>query len=101
MAKRLTYRDLKCPDCGYSLEGLTQPVCPECGEGFDPDWLYSVDYAHAIQWTPRRMAAAWFMGVVAIAGVGIGAFNAGGEFVCMLMAVLGVGAAFVVRRLLL
>ena len=27
---------LRCPDCGYSLAGLTQMECPECGEPFDP-----------------------------------------------------------------
>lgn len=30
---------LYCPRCGYNLTGLTQNVCPECGEGFDPDGL--------------------------------------------------------------
>ena len=27
----------RCLGCGYSLRGLPQPVCPECGRGFDPD----------------------------------------------------------------
>jgi len=26
-----------CKRCGYALLGLREPVCPECGEGFDPD----------------------------------------------------------------
>jgi hypothetical protein len=25
-----------CLDCGYSLRGLTEPLCPECGRPFDP-----------------------------------------------------------------
>lgn len=25
-----------CRDCGYSLQGLTECRCPECGQGFDP-----------------------------------------------------------------
>ena len=25
-----------CLSCGYALQGLTQPSCPECGQGFDP-----------------------------------------------------------------
>ena len=25
-----------CLDCGYSLRGLPEPVCPECGRRFDP-----------------------------------------------------------------
>ncbi len=29
----LAGRDVPCPGCGYSLLGLTRPVCPECGSG--------------------------------------------------------------------
>ncbi|NLE61999.1 MAG: hypothetical protein GX616_26890 [Planctomycetes bacterium] len=25
---------LRCPKCGYSLLGLTEPRCPECGQEF-------------------------------------------------------------------
>lgn len=25
-----------CLECGYALRGLPEPVCPECGRGFDP-----------------------------------------------------------------
>jgi hypothetical protein len=25
-----------CRECGYSLRGLLEPRCPECGAGFDP-----------------------------------------------------------------
>ncbi len=28
-----------CPDCDYSLTGLAENRCPECGEPFDPDRL--------------------------------------------------------------
>lgn len=27
---------LYCPNCGYNLTALTQNVCPECGETFEP-----------------------------------------------------------------
>ena len=27
---------MRCLDCKYSLVGLKEPVCPECGRGFDP-----------------------------------------------------------------
>ncbi len=27
---------MKCRDCGYSLEGLSARVCPECSAAFDP-----------------------------------------------------------------
>ncbi|MFI4860535.1 MAG: hypothetical protein ACIAXF_07645 [Phycisphaerales bacterium JB063] len=26
-------REVACPRCGYNLRGLTQPRCPECGNG--------------------------------------------------------------------
>jgi hypothetical protein len=29
-------RSFRCRSCGYQLEGLTVPRCPECGAGFDP-----------------------------------------------------------------
>lgn len=29
----------RCLGCGYILDGLPEPRCPECGRGFDPgDW---------------------------------------------------------------
>jgi fumarate reductase subunit D len=34
-----SYQGLHCPTCNYDLRGLSQTVCPECGEGFDPDEL--------------------------------------------------------------
>ncbi|GJM26507.1 MAG: hypothetical protein DHS20C16_29220 [Phycisphaerae bacterium] len=30
---------LRCPDCDYNLTGLTDEVCPECGEGFSRQQL--------------------------------------------------------------
>ena len=29
--------DVHCLGCDYSLRGLPEPVCPECGRAFDPD----------------------------------------------------------------
>ncbi len=29
------HEPLRCPTCGYSLLGLTEPRCPECGREFD------------------------------------------------------------------
>ena len=26
-----------CLECGYPLDGLPEPRCPECGTPFDPD----------------------------------------------------------------
>ena len=31
VAARLRRRRGRCPRCGYSLRGLTEPRCPECG----------------------------------------------------------------------
>ena len=101
MATRLSYRGLKCPACGYSLEGLSSTICPECGEVFDPDWLYSADYEHAFQWTPRRNLIAWLACTLMAGALLIAAGRAGGEYLCMLFAVIGVGLIFLVRKLLL
>ena len=27
----------RCARCGYDLQGLTEPRCPECGTPFDPE----------------------------------------------------------------
>lgn len=32
----------QCTTCGYSLRGLPEPRCPECGTPFDPDPINSV-----------------------------------------------------------
>ena len=34
--RRDPFAGLNCPTCGYDLRGLSEPRCPECGEGFDP-----------------------------------------------------------------
>jgi hypothetical protein len=47
--------DAHCPHCGYSLRGLPENRCPECGEAFDPDELAN---AFVPQW-PRLMI--WYM----------------------------------------
>jgi len=45
MAIRFTHRrtdvanDSHCSQCGYSLRGLPEPRCPECGAAFDPALL--------------------------------------------------------------
>ncbi|MDX1682561.1 MAG: hypothetical protein R3336_05540 [Phycisphaeraceae bacterium] len=38
-----TGADVKCPDCGYSLTGLSQCACPECG------WQGTIDQLFALQ----------------------------------------------------
>ncbi len=36
MVARSSHRNSSCLDCGYTLTGLTDPRCPECGRAFDP-----------------------------------------------------------------
>lgn len=35
--RRRALRMMCCEGCGYSLRGLTEPRCPECGRAFNPD----------------------------------------------------------------
>ena len=35
-ANRTFFEDFVCSDCGYSLQGLADNRCPECGEPFNP-----------------------------------------------------------------
>ena len=46
--------DVRCPECGYSLVGLTQCICPECGSTLTIDELIRKQNYRAI--TPRRAA---------------------------------------------
>jgi hypothetical protein len=43
--------NIDCPSCGYSLCGLVEPRCPECGKRFDPEKLRQI-YVHFSQVTP-------------------------------------------------
>jgi len=47
--------DICCLHCGYSLRGLTEHRCPECGNPFDPEELAS---SYLPEW-PRLMV--WFL----------------------------------------
>jgi hypothetical protein len=47
--------DAHCLHCGYSLRGLTQNRCPECGNPFDPDEMAN---SYLPEW-PRLMV--WFL----------------------------------------
>lgn len=98
MGNRLSYSGLKCPVCHYSLEGLTEPVCPECGNPFDPDWLYSVDYEYSIQWTPRRKLIAWLFVVVLAIGLVYGLFAVGAVYAFVILSITGWGVVMYVGR---
>lgn len=87
MPERLSYRGLKCPHCRYSLEGLSEPICPECGCAFSPDWLYSADYEYAINWTRRRKVIAWSIGVLPLGAIIYLAASVGSAFLFMIFVV--------------
>src|SRR5438874_5752286 len=42
--------DLRCGGCGYDLRGIDTRVCPECGRGFDPEFLID----QLMPWEQRR-----------------------------------------------
>jgi hypothetical protein len=33
----MVFAGLRCPECGYNLQGLPEARCPECGRHFDPN----------------------------------------------------------------
>lgn len=101
MRERLSHRGLKCPHCRYPREGLTEPICPECGNRFSPDWLYSADYEYAINWTRRRKATAWLIGVLALGAIIYLAASVGGAFSFMLFVVVCWGAMHLARQIFL
>lgn len=50
MASTPDTAELLCPECGYSLRGLTSGVCPECGENFEK----YLGAASALPWLAAR-----------------------------------------------
>ena len=49
--------DVPCPQCGYNLRGLVEPICPECGERFDPQRV--LDHARRRELQPRTWHVIW------------------------------------------
>ncbi len=45
---------LRCPECEYNLTGLTQDLCPECGQPFDREELLAAVTAPIPMWSRRR-----------------------------------------------
>ena len=89
--RRDPFAGLNCPACGYELRGLSEPRCPECGEGFDPFVLrYAVE--HPPFW---RNPAFWSWSAFVIVAM---AFSLGlfvmfrGVAAVILACILGVGA---------
>jgi hypothetical protein len=67
---KLTYPDLHCPHCNYCLTGLTEPICPECGQTFSPGWLYSSEYRFGWRWTRTRVAMVSSACLIMLAAIG-------------------------------
>jgi hypothetical protein len=57
--------DLHCEHCGYSLTGLTENRCPECGRTFDVDALRLAAQARAAR---ARATSAIHGSVLVVAG---------------------------------
>ena len=60
-----------CKTCGYALDALPEPRCPECGQGFNPrdDQTFSGPPEHPL--LRRRRSASifiWFLGSIPITG---------------------------------
>lgn len=37
-------RHIRCQHCGYTLTGLLENKCPECGRRFDPEYLLKLQH---------------------------------------------------------
>ena len=62
-----------CLHCGYRLYGLTQPLCPECGESFDPADPSTWDKPRRSAWLRLRV---WWRASSYALPVGIAGFIA-------------------------
>jgi hypothetical protein len=49
--------DVPCPQCSYNLRGLVEPICPECGERFDPQRV--LDHVRRRELQPRTWHVIW------------------------------------------
>jgi hypothetical protein len=58
MAAALAYANLKCPQCGYALTGLSRRTCPECGGAFD---MSTIEHARRRERRRRWLVSALIM----------------------------------------
>ncbi len=96
-------RDARCLGCGYSLRGLAEPRCPECGRPFDPADPTSVRLPARRR--PRRepavVHAAGDVGLIALGLTTVGRWDGAtaaadlGWLIWVLLAVLLVGQRLV------
>ena len=54
---------VRCRNCHYSLEGLTEHCCPECGTVFDPNDRSTFEQPwRPTVWHALLLYVAWFLG---------------------------------------
>ena len=49
---------LRCPRCGYTLRGLRENTCPECGRRFDPLYLVRTRWGQGPNQSPLVVTGA-------------------------------------------
>jgi hypothetical protein len=95
---------MRCIDCDFDLERISEPRCPECGRGFDPqDGGTFIGPGHTR--FSRRLAQApgWPMFVLAAAGAillldaGIGPGVSIGRELMAVLVCIGFGLLFLIR----
>lgn len=74
---------MHCLGCGYNLNQLTEPRCPECGRGFSPDDTSSWGNPRAFRFRrPAQVSgrlcwiAAVLPAIIGAVGIGIGRYDA-------------------------
>ena len=87
---------MRCKNCHYSLDGLTEKRCPECGREFDPNdpntfdspAPVGIDFRSAAIGSAITFIAAFLIMLVASAVWGLRGPEAGGAFMMALVASL-------------
>ncbi|MDM8009026.1 MAG: hypothetical protein QUV05_23040 [Phycisphaerae bacterium] len=62
--------DASCLRCGYSLRGLTENRCPECGTPFDPEQMassYLPEWPRLVVWDLTALCVAVFLELISLA----------------------------------
>lgn len=83
LSKLLTHREAHCPKCGYSLDGIAGPRCPECGKNIayflrvadTTPWRLPEMQRKALIRKLARTAAIIFVAACAIASIGYALIN--------------------------
>jgi len=57
-------RHIRCLHCGYTLTGLLENKCPECGRRFDPDYLLKLQHGDGLPTSGEKIFSMLSLGVV-------------------------------------